>query len=79
MSKSIHGHEVMNMLVTAERSFDKDQLVAEVVKNFGEDAVFHTCSAEGLSAEGLIDFLIGKGKVVESDEGLTMAANSRCH
>ncbi|PJC88206.1 DUF2492 domain-containing protein [Vibrio sp. HA2012] len=79
MSKSIHGHKVMNLLAAADKVLSKSELLEEIRRTFGYDAVYHTCSAEGLSAEDLIDFLLNKGKFIESDTGLTMPADNRCH
>ncbi|PWI35043.1 hypothetical protein DI392_01835 [Vibrio albus] len=78
MSRSVHGHKVMDLLSESDKVFNKVEFLKEMAITFGEDAAFHTCSEKELSAEGLIDLLLNKGKFIESENGLTMAANSRC-
>jgi probable metal-binding protein len=78
MGTSVHGHKVMDLLLASETALNKSEFLREVILAYGEETSFHTCSAKGLSAEGLIDLLINKGKFIESENGLTMAENSRC-
>jgi probable metal-binding protein len=67
-SPSIHGHDVMHMIADAGRSFSKSELIAEIGAKFGEEARFHTCSAENMDAGELVDFLIARGKFHSTDE-----------
>lgn len=78
MSTSVHGHKVMDLLSASDKALSKTELLKAVADAFGEGAAFHTCSAKGMSAEELIDFLLNKGKFIEAENGLAMAANSRC-
>ena len=57
---SIHGHKVLNMMVG--NSYTEAQLLAAVQAQFGEEARFHTCTAQDMSAEQLLAFLKDKGK-----------------
>jgi probable metal-binding protein len=59
---AFHGHEVMRMMLESGRAFSRAELVAEIRARFGDDATFHTCSAEGLDAEGIVGFLEERGK-----------------
>jgi len=52
---SIHGHRVLEMM--AGKSYTEDGLLKEIHANFGEEALFHTCSAENMDATQLIGFL----------------------
>lgn len=78
MSKSIHGHDVMHFMLEKGGSFTRDSLRDAVVEHFGEDARFHTCSAQGMTAEQLIDFLAAKGKFVEGKNGFNTQADRIC-
>jgi probable metal-binding protein len=69
MSESIHGHEVMRLMLERGGSFTRESLRDTVVGQFGAGARFHTCSAEDMTAEELIDFLAVMGKFVEADGG----------
>lgn len=78
MSNSIHGHEVMHFMLEQGGSFTKQSLREAVVRHFGDDARFHTCSAEGMTAEQLIDLLEAKGKFVATDSGFNTQSDKIC-
>ena len=63
--QSVHGHEVMRMMLERTEGFTRAELVQAIAERFGADARFHTCSAESLTAEGLVTFLQERGKFVE--------------
>jgi probable metal-binding protein len=67
MSKSIHGHEIMRMMVESDISWNKTTLKEAIEKKFGKDARFHTCSAENLNSEEIINFLERTGKFLEKE------------
>ena len=69
--ESIHGHELMRWL-GANGPLSREELLEGARKEFG-DARFHTCSLEGLTADGLVDFLLEKGKIGSSSAGLHLA------
>ena len=46
---------------------------------FGADARFHTCSAENLDADALIDFLAARGKFRENAGGLAIDPAKVCN
>ncbi|WP_022943253.1 YecH family metal-binding protein [Psychromonas hadalis] len=78
MSESIHGHQVMEMMATAEKSYSKEALKAEIAIKFGEDARFHTCMGSDMTADDLIVFLASKGKFVESEQGIRLPKEHLC-
>ena len=78
MSESIHGHEVMRFMLESGQDFSRESLRAAISERFGENARFHTCSAEDMSASELIEFLAARGKFVESGEGFTTHADRIC-
>ncbi|HBX4662671.1 TPA: DUF2492 family protein [Klebsiella pneumoniae] len=83
---SIHGHEVLQMMlasgeswtVASGESWTVASLEAAIRRRFGEEARFHTCSAENLSAAQLVAFLEKKGKFIAREEGFTTAENKIC-
>lgn len=77
-SEQIHGHEVMRMMVDSGRSFTKESLRDAIVDRFGSSARFHTCSAENLTADELIEFLAARGKFIEAGTGFSTDANRIC-
>ena len=56
-----HGHEVLHMM-EGNSYATKQQLVEAIIERFGADEQFYTCSAEGMSAAELVDFLAARGK-----------------
>ncbi len=40
----------------------KQDLIDAIIKRFGADEQFYTCSAEGMTAAELVDFLEARGK-----------------
>ena len=64
MAESIHGHDVMRMMVEANRAFTKEQLEIAIREKFGAEARFHTCSASGMTAKELIGFLKMRSKFI---------------
>lgn len=69
MSQSIHGHQVIDIVANSEKSFTISTLKTEVAEQFGQQCLFHTCMDSELSADQLINFLVSKGKFVETETG----------
>lgn len=78
MTASIHGHDVMHMLLASPTPYTRDALLAAIAQRFGSDARFHTCSADNLSAAELVDLLAARGKLVPADGGFTTRADKIC-
>ncbi len=79
MKKDIHGHTVLTMLLNSEEPLSRQDLVGMIEGEFGSDVCFHTCSQQGLTLTQLLDFLLSKQKIVESDSGLTVNPDRVCH
>lgn len=78
MAESIHGHEVMEMMIAAKQPFTKESLEQAIGEKFGNDARFHTCSAENMTAKELIDFLKARDKFNGSSEGFVTDPDKIC-
>ena len=78
MSESIHGHEVMEMILLADPPLSREDLEREVTSRFGEAPRFHTCSAQNMTLDELLQFLGGRGKVVEIDGVLGTSRGQIC-
>lgn len=79
MTESIHGHEVLHFMLENPAGFTRESLQAAIIARFGADARFHTCSAEGMDAATLIDFLEAKGKFVPSSAGFNTEPEKICN
>ncbi len=78
MSTRIHGHAVIDRLLASGRRFDRAGLVAFIEAEFGPEARFHTCSAEGLDAAGLVAFLAARGKFAGPEDALAPNPDRVC-
>lgn len=79
MSNSIHGHDVMHMMLELGGTFTRESLKLAIDERFGEQARFHTCSAEDMDAGALIEFLRQRGKFVEAADGFNTEAERICN
>ena len=75
---SIHGHEVLNMMIESGEQYTHASLEAAIKARFGEQARFHTCSAEGMTAGELVAFLAAKGKFIPSEDGFSTDQSKIC-
>jgi probable metal-binding protein len=76
---SVHGHDVIDMICAARTPYSRAGLVAAIVEKFGPETRFHTCSADGLDADGLIDFLLSRQKLVGDASALEFSPAGRCN
>lgn len=74
----IHGHEVLNMMIESGEQYTHASLEAAIKARFGEQARFHTCSAEGMTAGELVAFLAAKGKFIPSKDGFSTDQSKIC-
>ena len=79
MNSSIHGHEVMRMMVESGKQYSRESLKEEIENTFGLDACFHTCSALNMNADDLIDFLDARGKFMNMQDGFTTDQSKICN
>lgn len=56
-----HGHEVLQMM-EGNAYGSKQQLLEAIIARFGAEEKFCTCSATGMTAAQLVDFLEACGK-----------------
>ena len=68
----------MNMMLASGQAYTKASLAADIIGKFGAEARFHTCSAENLTAEELVDFLEARGKFVPQENGFQTSPDLMC-
>ena len=74
-----HGHEVLHMM-EGHNYATKEELIKAIEAQFGMEERFHTCSAEGMTATELVDFLARKGKFKPSgQEQFTVDSSKICN
>ena len=74
----IHGHDVMHMMLAQGGSFTRESLKSAILEQFGHQARFYTCSAQGMDADGIIRFLEAKGKFRPIGDGFNTDPDKIC-
>lgn len=78
MKEQIHAHEVLHMM--EGHSYTKASLRQAIIDKFGADQLFHTCSAEGLTVDELIQFFTERGKFVPTEaDSFTVNSSKICN
>lgn len=77
--KEVHAHEVMHMMLEQGGVFSRESLAQAITERFGDDAKFHSCSADGMDVHSVIDFLESRGKFVARDDGFNTAQDKICN
>ena len=75
---SVHGHDVLTMMIDSGEQYTEQSLVAAIIARFGEEARFHTCSASELTAAELVAFLAVKGKFIPQETGFSTHESKMC-
>lgn len=75
---SIHGHEVLNMMLNSDVGYSEKSLEQAIIAKFGGEARFHTCSAQGMTAMELVLFLAERGKFIPQQDGFTTNESKIC-
>jgi probable metal-binding protein len=78
MLTQVHGHDVIAMMTASSQPYTRDSLAAAIIDQFGAEARFFTCSAEGMTAGELIDFLDARGKFMPVGEGFAVNPDRVC-
>ena len=78
METQIHGHDVLDLMIASGATYTRATLAAAIHAKFGPDARYHTCSADDMTAEQLIEFLAARGKFLGDDTGFTVATDRVC-
>ncbi len=75
---SIHGHQVLRMMIERGEVYTKERLITAIQEKFGQHARFHTCSTSMMTAKELVDFLEAKKKFVPADNGFITTKHKIC-
>lgn len=78
MTKLVHGHEVMQMMIASGKTYTRESLRTAIINQFGDEAKFHTCSAENMTPGQLIDFLNARGKFLAEEDGFKTDPSKIC-
>lgn len=75
---SVHGHDVLTMMIDSGEQYTEQRLIAAITARFGEEVRFHTCSASDLTAAELVAFLAARGKFIPLEEGFSTHESKIC-
>lgn len=78
MPSEIHGHTVMDLMLASGRTFTRESLADFITERFGAEARFHTCSAAGMTARELVEFLAVRGKFAGTEAAFTLDPHRVC-
>ena len=59
-------------------NYTEKSLLEAIIEKFGPEERFYTCSADNLTAQGLIDFLKERGKFKPAEDGFTVDESKVC-
>jgi len=76
--KSIHGHEVIRLILSLGQPCTPPELERIVLERFGAEARFHTCSHQGMTPGELLRFLFDRGKLKTGPEGIGVDGGTVC-
>lgn len=76
--KQIHGHDVIDMMLANPRPYTRLSLTRAIIERFGDDARFHTCTADDLTAAELVDFLADRQKFMPAGDGFIINPERVC-
>ncbi len=62
-ASQIHRHEVIHIVGNHMEGIPLASLTEIIERKFGQDARFHTCSAENMTLGELLEFLASRDKV----------------
>lgn len=73
-----HGHDVLHMM-EGNTYTTKEDLVNAIIARFGTEERFNTCSAEGMDANEIVDFLAERSKFTLVQGGFTVDTSKICN
>lgn len=78
MNEEIHGHDVLNMMMSSGKTYSRESLQKDIENKFGVNSRFYTCSAANMTAAELITFLETRGKFQFGAGGFTTDPSKVC-
>lgn len=78
MPSPVHGHDVIAMIRESQTAYTRETLIDAIGARFGATTKFFTCSADGMTAGELVDFLASRGKFMAQGDGFTVDPSRVC-
>ncbi len=77
--EEIHGRLVIDFIFTLPNSSTRDSVVSSIKEKFGNEQKFHSCKADGFTADGILTFFENKGKIAFNENGYKSLEKVRCN
>ncbi len=78
MTTAIHGHEIIHLVAEFPSGISIQRLGTIAEQRFGKDVSYHTCCAEGMNLEQLLEFLAHRYKVRLQDDLVYPGSSPAC-
>lgn len=78
-NEQIHGHTIIERISAHPAGVNRGEFVAQVEKEFGANALFYTCSEQGMGLPRLLEFLKERNKVREEGGSLYPGSSPACN
>ncbi len=66
---SFHVHGVLDMLYSIKEALTAIEIKNKITEKFGENATFASCSNQGMNPDQVLEFLLERQKIVETEPG----------
>ena len=76
--QTIHGHTLLNHILEQGGREDIDSLRTWARSTHGSEARYHTCSADGLTLDGLLQFFVDRRKIAIADNWASVVRENVC-
>lgn len=77
-NQEAHVHDVLEMMEAANGTYNRESLCAAITEKFGANTRFRSCSAKGMDADAVIDFLDSRGKFTGEPDAFRFDTSRRC-
>ena len=74
----VHAHSVLELFALQANGIETAQAVPHIEDTFGTGARFFACSASDMTAAQLMEFLLRREKIVETDGRLHLNRANLC-
>lgn len=73
-----HVHDVLEMMEAENGTYNRESLCAAIEAKFGATTRFRSCSANGMDANDVVDFLDSRGKFTGTADAFSFDTSQRC-
>lgn len=79
MHQQTHAHDVIELIDQHNGQFTRDALRHKLAETFGSGSGYYACTEENMNGERIIDFLLEREKIVETDGRFSVNRGNLCN